>query len=168
MRVKYKILIFVAVVLGLIAVISIAIFNEVKYKNKVSQRILTLDSLQYVALDSTLHGISSGNNFKIIFFFNSECDHCQEEARLVSANASTFKTADVYFFSTEPLPAINTFAHSYGLNRNPFDVGRVDHNVIYRMGINTNPMCFIYAPDGKLLRKYAGQVKIEAIAHYLQ
>jgi thiol-disulfide isomerase/thioredoxin len=168
MRIKSKIVIFGSVIFGVILLISVGIFNKVKYKDKVRENILTLDSIQYLSIDSTLYGITSTENFIVIFFFNSECDHCQEEARLISNNALRFEKTDIYFFSEEALPAIERFANEFDLVRSPFKIGRVDYNVIYRMGVNTNPMCFIYSPDRKLLRKYVGQVKIEAIVKYLR
>jgi thiol-disulfide isomerase/thioredoxin len=170
MQVKTKIVLFGAALFAIIAMISVGIFYKFKRKNKVKEDILTLGSVPYLSLEGSLRMVTPSDKFKIIFFFNSECDHCQAEARLISANASTLVNADIYFFSVEEIPSIIKFANEFDLAKNPeFELGRVDYKtVIYKMGVNTYPMSFIYAPNGKLLRKYAGEVKMDAIVKYLQ
>lgn len=168
MRAKGKIIIFGLVVPGIILLFSIGIYNNIRYKDKVREIILTLNSIRYLSIDSTVHEIASGEHSKVIFFFSSDCEHCQQEARLVSDSALSLRKADVYFFSEEDLSAIRAFAAEYDLIKSPFKIGQVDVDVFYRMGVNTRPMCFIYSPEGKLRRKYVGQVKIGAIVKYLQ
>jgi thiol-disulfide isomerase/thioredoxin len=170
MQVKIKIVLFGSILLGIVALTSLGIFSKLRYKNRVKENISTLDSLKYLSINGTQHGIAQSSKFKVIFFFNPDCDHCQAEARLISSNVSSFANADIYFFSVEDLKDIENFAKEFGLINNPvFEVGQVDYKqVIYKMGVNTIPMCFIYSPMGKLLHKYAGEVSIEAIVKYLQ
>lgn len=170
MAVKKKMLIFGSVVIVIILLISLAILNQINYKNRVKENILNLDSIQYLSIDSSFHSITSSDKYKVIFFFKSECDHCQNEAKLISANASSFLNTDIYFFSTEELPPIKEFARKFGLSKKPdFGIGRVDsRQVAHKMGVNTYPMCFIYSRDGSLLKKYVGEVKIEALFRYLR
>jgi hypothetical protein len=77
---------------------------------------------------------------------------------------------DIYFFSTEELPVIEKFANEFGLAENPdFNIGKVDYEqVVHKLGVNIYPMCFIYSRDGKLVKKYVGEVSIEALLKYLQ
>lgn len=169
MRKKNKILIFSIIMGSLIALIGMGIFLKIKYKHNVTDNISTLSSIQYQSIDGSLKRLVFSDKFNVIFFFNSECEHCQQEARLISANTSRFTNSEIYFFSTEELPAIAKFVDDVGFGKNsPVKVGHVEYQqVAYPMGVNTYPMCFIYSPDGKLLKRYAGEVKIDAIVKYL-
>jgi hypothetical protein len=170
LKVKTKIVLFGVVLIGVISLISVGIFYKAKYKSRVKENISSLDSIQYVSLDSSLHEIIPSDNYKVIFFFDSDCDHCQAEALVISENISRFANADVYFFSKEELHAISKFANEFGLAKIPdIKIGQVDFNhVILKMGVITYPMCFIYSREGKLLKKYVGEVSPEAVIKYLQ
>jgi len=161
---------FGAVLIVIISLISVGIFYKVKHKIRVKENISTLDSIRYMSIDGSSHEITPSDNFKVIFFFDSECDHCQAEATVISANSSSFVNADIYFFSKEELQVINRFANKFGLTKNPdIKIGRVDYKqVLHKMGVITYPMCFIYSHDGRLLKKYVGEVSPEAIIRYLR
>jgi len=170
MQVKTKLFIFGVILLGIVSFISISTFNKIQYKKKVKEDILNLDSIQYLSIDGSTKQMPSSDNFKIIFFFSTECGHCESEVQLVFSNVSKFKNSEIYFFSLEEISAMKTYVDQNNLSLNSgIEMGQVDYtNVMHNMGVNTYPMCFIYSPDGILLKKYAGIVKIEAIVQHLQ
>jgi len=169
MQVRTKLFIFGVIILGIISLIGIGIFNKVKYKNRVKEDILNLNPIQYLSIDGSLKQIGSTGNFKIIFFFNSECGHCESEAQSVFSNVSSFMNSEIYFFSVEEISVIKRFVNQFNLSMSTgIEIGQVDMNVIHNAGVNTYPICFIYSPKGILLKKYVGEVKIEAIVLHLQ
>lgn len=169
MQVKTKLFIFGVILLGIISFVGKSTFNKIQYKKKVKEDISILDSIQYLSIDGSIKQIAPSANHKIIFFFSTECGHCESEVQLVFSNATRFENAEIYFLSMEDTADLTTFVDQYQLSLNSgIEMGQIDKNVIHSMGVNTYPMCFIYASDGTLLKKYAGVVKIEAIVQYLQ
>lgn len=167
MKRKNKLIGLLLILVGILSYLGMAIAAKLEHKQEVNNTINTLQEFKYISLDGNTRSLEKGNKLKVIFFFNPECEHCQAEAKLLSEHATHFEKANVYFLSTEGLEAIKKFAEDYHLET--FDVGKVDYmQVAYPMGVNTFPMCFIYSPEGKLLKQYKGEVKIEAITNYLK
>lgn len=167
MKHKTKLIGFLLILVGILSYLGMAIASKLEHKKEVNNTINTLQEFDYISLDGNSNSFEKSSNPVVIFFFNPECEHCQSEAKLVSENESEFENARVYFLSTERLEAIKKFAEEYHLD--PFEVGQVDYvQVAYPMGVNTFPMCFIYSTEGKLLKQYKGEVKIEGIANFLK
>lgn len=154
------------ILVGILSYLGMAIASKLEHKEEVKNTINTLQEFKYISLGGSTKGLEKSNKPTVIFFFNPECEHCQAEAKLVSKHKADFGTAKVYFLSSESIESIRNFSQIYYLES--FEVGQVDYiNVAYPMGVNTFPMCFIYSPEGKLLKQYKGEVKIEAITKYL-
>ena len=167
MKRKNKLIGFLLILIGILSYLGMAIASKLEHKEEVNNTIITLQEFKYISLDGSTRSLEKGNVPNVIFFFNPECEHCQAEAKLVSEHVADFEKAKVYFFSTEEIESIKKFAQDYKLET--FEVGQVDYmKVAYPMGVNTFPMCFIYSPEGKLLKQFKGEVKIEAITNYLK
>jgi thiol-disulfide isomerase/thioredoxin len=113
-----------------------------------------------------------GKNTKkptVIFFFNTDCEHCQAEAELVNREITQFAEVELYFLSLEPIDTIKTFAERYKLvGFKNLHIGKIDAvTATEKFGIRSFPTVFIYAANGELLKEYQGEVKIEAITNYL-
>lgn len=167
MKKKNKLIGFALVIIGILSYLGMAIANKLNHKETVKETVSQLHAIAYTAINGDEKIVNRAKLPSVLFFFNSECEHCQAEATLVASNKEKFTNTNVYFFSTEELAKIQEFAKTYKLDA--FQVGKVDgKNVAYAMGVNTFPMCFIYAPTGELLQQYKGEVKIEAITKFIQ
>ena len=167
MKHKTKLIGFLLILIGILSYLGMAIAAKLEHKEEVNNNINTLQDFNYTNLDGTRKSLNNEDTPTVIFFFNPECEHCQAEAKLVSEHAADFEKAKVYFLSTEDLESIKNFAHDFNLEA--YEVGQVDYmEVAYPMGVNTFPMCFIYSAEGKLLKQFKGEVKIEAITNYLK
>lgn len=166
MKRKNKLIGFILVVVGILSYLGMAIANKLEHKEEVKTRVAKLAYFSYTSLDDQEVKIKQSDRTKVIFFFNPDCEHCQSEAELIAANMDAFANAEVYFFSMESLESIQDFAKKHKIE--DFKVGKVDYkSVAYPMGVNTFPICFIYAPTGELLQQYKGEVKLEAITKFI-
>jgi peroxiredoxin len=53
----------------------------------------------------------------VIFYFNTDCDHCQYEAMELNANISAFKNVQVLMVSFNTAAQIKQFSKTYGLDK---------------------------------------------------
>jgi len=104
----------------------------------------------------------------ILIYFNPDCDHCQREATQISQNKQTFKDYSVYFISIDAMENIIKFSIDYNLQDKNFQFAWADFNDVYN---NVGPLpevpaIFIYN-DKKLVKRLAGEVKLEELASFL-
>lgn len=119
-------------------------------------------TFQTVAGDSV--SVSNESKSTVFFFFNTECEHCQAEAALVKREIAQFNEKAVYFLSTEPIDKITAFAATYGLeNIENVTFGSISPATATAFGISGFPTTLIYSEEGKLLKKFKGEVKIGAV-----
>lgn len=106
----------------------------------------------------------------LIILFNSDCEHCQYEARQLQKRHQEFAKASVYLLTTETPIHAQSFAHTYGLDTLAMmHVGTLTQEESYKaFGPTSVPHLFIYGPDGKLRKEYKGETRIEALTKYLQ
>lgn len=105
------------------------------------------------------------NGKAIVVLFQPDCDHCQREAASMSENLESFKSYQVYFISSAPLPALQQFAGTYGLkDASNFYFGTTDvNNIIEKFGSIPTPSMYIYSENGELLKEFIGEAPIEEI-----
>lgn len=146
------------------------IVEQLQQKKETLQFTQTLQPFKILNVhgDRQLLDPASGRKM-IFFFFNTECDHCQAEAKLIRRELRQLKKTNIYFISTESIETIRAFGKTYDLLvASNVTLGQIDGKEVFeKFGVNTFPMVFIYSEDGKLLKKYTGEVKIEAITKYL-
>jgi thiol-disulfide isomerase/thioredoxin len=104
----------------------------------------------------------------IFIYFNPDCDHCQREATQISQNKQTFKDYTVYFISIDAMENIIKFAKDYNLQGDNFQFAWADFNDVYKYvgPLPEVPAIFIYN-NKKLVKRLAGEVKLEELAKYL-
>ena len=72
----------------------------------------------------------------------------------------------VYFLSTEPIDKITAFATAYGLGDiENVTFGSISPATATAFGISGFPTTLIYSEEGKLWKKFKGEVKIEAVVN---
>jgi thiol-disulfide isomerase/thioredoxin len=151
-------------------VLVFKIRSQLKHKKEIATTTASLPLFEY----TTLAGRKTRNNpdspkTKLLFFFNTDCEHCQAEAQLLAENSKSLELAEVYFLSNEDLSVIQNFSDKYFKNAPSFTVAKVDVGVSARVfGVNTYPYVFIYSKDNQLLKTFKGEVKLEALTQYVK
>lgn len=97
-----------------------------------------------------------------IIFFNSECDHCQTEAKSISEKKASFANQHLYFVSIESTNLIARFAAAYKLEQSNFHFCQVDPSSVYNAvgPLDMIPTIFAYK-DKKLVKRFDGQTSVE-------
>lgn len=163
-------ILFPFLILGTLTVLFFGIRAKLRARHQVEKATATLPEQKYIILNSTSHTTSNiKNNAVFIFFFNSSCDYCQSEAKLLNDNRMAFKNATVYLFSTEPLEAIQSFKKTYLPGNDDFIVGQVDVRASSEVfGVKSFPYTLIYDQNNRLVKTYKGIVKLEALTEHIK
>lgn len=106
----------------------------------------------------------------ILFFFHSECEYCQHEAQEIEKKIELFSKTQILFISAEELETIKRFSIEYKLynHDNIYFMADRDGQFASRIEATTNPYILIYDSKHKLLKRFKGQTKPEAILNLLQ
>jgi len=162
--IKYLILF---IIVSLISLLSYNITRKITYKNEVAERIKTIPDFSFKTLkgnDFTKENITKDRN-TVFIYFNSECEHCQYEAYAIREQLNNFTNTQILFISFENKSRIKTFAKEYKLDNkmNVFFLHDKDSNFSEIFDAHHIPFTLIYNRQQKLVKKYIGEVKIEAI-----
>ncbi len=100
----------------------------------------------------------------ILIYFDPDCDHCQEEAKMMQANIDAFKDYALYFISSAPMSKMQQFAWDYKLNGPNIILAYATNGDILRtFGPVQTPSIYIYSETGKLVKAFNGQTPMEKI-----
>ena len=100
----------------------------------------------------------------ILIYFDPDCDHCQEEAKMMQANMDAFKDYALYFISSAPMAKMQQFAWEYKLNGPNVNLAYATNGDILRtFGPVQTPSIYIYSETGKLVKAFNGQTPMEKI-----
>jgi peroxiredoxin len=131
----------------------------------------TLPNFKFYTLGQTLFDktLITPNTPVVIIYFNTDCDHCHEEAKLIITHIKQFKNAPIIMVSPNNIADIKSFAKENGLKKYPQIIVLQDKNYqsINYFGNAPFPSTYIYNQKHKLVKEYHGEVKIEAITKYL-
>lgn len=104
------------------------------------------------------------NKPTVLFFFNSECEHCQWEVNEVSKNLDLFNNNSLLFVSFEPRDEAIEFLQKHQLSQYYLEASPDKVMSTFTGGV---PQTFIYKNDN-LVKHFKGEVKIEAILNALE
>jgi peroxiredoxin len=100
----------------------------------------------------------------ILIYFDPDCDHCQEEAKMMQANMDAFKDYALYFISSAPMAKMQQFAWDYKLIGPNINIAYATNGDILRtFGPVQTPSIYIYSETGKLVKAFNGQTPMEKI-----
>lgn len=160
----------VAVILSLVAFMFYQTQNKVKIKKEKAQQISEIPKFNF----KTLNGKAFSNTdlkeqASIFIYFNPTCEHCQYEAQELEKQKEKFKNTQVLMFSTEKMDLLKDFAQEYKLDKiQNFKILRADYKALDQsFSVSTVPTILIYNKKQKLVKKFVGETKIEAILKYL-
>lgn len=145
--------------------------RKIKAKKQATEKVSALHNLPLFTLDSTRYVFQNNAQPLAIIFFNSECEHCQYEMREINQKQSLFLNKKLILLSSENISTIIKASEDFGLAHylpNIHFAKINDEDVFSTFGSVSVPHIFIYDEDGRLIKEFKGETKVEAIAKYLQ
>lgn len=106
---------------------------------------------------------------KFIFYFNSECDHCQKQGKWLSKEIDIFKDLEMIFISYEQMDAIKNYRDKYNFHQENItflEDTRLTFSHLF--GAENFPSILIYSKDSKLIKAFSGETKVENILEFIQ
>jgi len=145
---------------------------KIHTKQVLKETIISLPDFNFLTLDST--SITKANLMPdknlVLVWFNTGCEHCQYEAQEFRKNPGSYGRTQILLVSGEPLSDIRKFGKTYGVDTLQYlKLMHCDFQAFFNtFGTTSVPSIFIYSPDGRLLKQYNGETKLEAITKYLK
>jgi peroxiredoxin len=168
---KKKVRILIALLLiSLVGFLGYKITNTLKAKKEAAERIQTIPNFSFFNLEGTVYTQENLPNKPIVFvYFNSECDFCKTEATKIQERLIDFKNTQLVFISFEDKKAISQFATTYQLNNQENVLFLEDRKATFSQIFDANsiPFILVYDTNKKLLQKFKGATKIDAILKVL-
>lgn len=161
---KYLKIIIPVLVLGLLSFMGYKVICKINHKKEVAENIKTIPEFSY----QTIEGKEFSNNDlkentpTIFIYFNSECEHCQNEAEQICANIEKFTGVQLVFISFEKQNRIKDFATKYKLIGYDKITFLCDNKVSFSttFDVNSLPSMVIYDKNKKLVDKIKGEIKM--------
>lgn len=167
--IKFSILFLIISIVGYL---SYKISTKLHYKSEVAQNTKHLTQFSFPTTKGNIYTQEQlrDKDYTIFVYFNSECEHCQYEAKQISENLLEFQKAQLLFISFEPMDKIKTFALQYHLDGKEKVTFLQDAKGDFseKFDVNGIPYILIYNPNRDLVQKYKGEVKIEALLKHLK
>jgi peroxiredoxin len=101
----------------------------------------------------------------ILVFFGAGCDHCQREATEIHDHLKEFEGYTLYFISMDPFPVMDKFAQDFGISNQPnIRFLQADGSTVASaLGYIQTPTIIAYDSERKLIKRFDGETKVEAI-----
>lgn len=139
----------------------------VRQKDKADALIQNLPSLTVYSLNGAATNIQelSNGNATVVIYFSPDCEYCQYEATELKKNITSFHQVQIIMITRSGPDEIRTFEKSYGLSGISFIHFLWDRDNLFPKTFGTMefPSIFIYNKDHKLVKRYIGETKTEAI-----
>jgi len=142
--------------------------NCAKEEKKVPDVKREINELPYLAFKNldgspaTTRDLPGGS---ILILFNTDCDHCQREAKSIQENLSSFREFTLQFIASDSVENIQKFAREYGLDNQPnVRFGRAEGVDVYmNFGSIPTPAIYIYSKEKRFVKSFLGETPIDEI-----
>lgn len=127
-----------------------------------------LPAMSITMLNGSSLNIKSLTGKIMLILFQTDCDHCQREAKEIRDNMEAFENYAVYFITADQISAIEKFGKDHDLLNHPnvsFGMATVT-DVLNNFGSIPTPSVYVYI-DQQLKHKFNGEVSIERIVAVL-
>jgi thiol-disulfide isomerase/thioredoxin len=160
---------FALVILScVLSYLCVQIYHKIEAKKIFDQHINHLPS------PSTFQWVSkqplTSKTPTIVLFFNSDCEHCQLEAKTIVEQKNKFIGVNFWWTSVEDATTIKAFSKRYSLYNVPNT--HLSHlpteKLLQIFGSISAPHIFIYDKNKILKKEFKGETKIEAILKYVK
>ncbi len=171
---KTLLAVIIIIVVGLVSWLGYLSVSKLRQKEIRKEIVSSIPSMSFQDLNGDpvqLNEITYVNpKPMVLILFNSECEHCQYEALSISENIDQFDEAMIVFISAEEIDIIQSFGETYGLlNHANIIWGQVDYLELTAVFKTFSyPNSFIYGKDGRLMKEFKGETKVESILNVVK
>jgi peroxiredoxin len=153
----------------MIAVMLAACNQPKKTEKAITQEINELPYLSYQALTGDTVSTRTLPGSSILVLFNTECDHCQRQAKEISERMDAFKNYQMLFIAADSVHKIDSFSKTYNLANLPnVKFGRAEYQEVFmNFGSIPTPSVYIYSRERKLVKSFLGETPVEELIKYL-
>lgn len=156
----------------LILVPLILVLNQCSKTEKASitrKEINELPYLSFYNLDGSVTTTRDLPGASVIILFNSDCDHCQREAKAIQEKLSSFKEYTLQFIASDSVEIIKKFASDYGLDNQPnVRFGRAEGVDVYmNFGSIPTPSIYVYSKEKRFVKSFLGETPVDNILGFL-
>ncbi len=133
------------------------------------QEINELPYLNYKTLSGESSSTRNLPGASILILFNTDCDHCQREAKEIAEKSEAFKNYEVLFIAADSVHHIQNFAKTYNLVDKPnINFGQAEfQDVFVNFGSIPTPAIYVYSRERKFVKSFLGETPVEELIKYL-
>lgn len=133
------------------------------------QEINELPYLDYKTLNGEPASTRTLPGGSILILFNTECDHCQREAKEISEKSQAFSNYEILFIAADSVHQIANFAKTYNLtDKSNIKFGRAEYqDVFINFGSIPTPAIYVYNRERKFVKSFMGETPVEELIKYL-
>lgn len=165
---KKRIVLLIVIVIAISSIITaMRIMHKKRQIDANNLKKQHLPDFKFFKLDGveTNGGFLRNGTSVIILYFNTDCDHCQYEAKQIGEHISAFKNSQIVMISFNTNKEIVQFAKTYCLDKIPQITFLQDKSLLFPkwFGNCSIPTLFVYNGKHELVREFYGEVKIDSI-----
>lgn len=158
---------FLITFIGILLFLGYQIVSKINHKNEIAQNIKSIPEFSYQDIKGA---VFTNKNLKekaatIFIYFNTECDFCHEEAKMIQENITRFINVQFVFVSSEKPELIKKFAQKHQLTS--YDTVYFLHDnkntFATTFDVNALPCLVLYDKNNILIEKIKGQTKVEIL-----
>lgn len=141
------------------------VVSKINHKKEVAENIKKLPKFEYQNInDGLFTNANLKENTPLLFvYYNSECDFCNEEAKMIKESLAEFKNTQILFISFEKNEKIKQFAKNHQLDTYDNVTFLCDSKATFAttFDVKSLPCLVLYDKDKNLIEKIKGQIKGE-------
>jgi peroxiredoxin len=164
---KYLKIAIPLLLIGLIAFVGYKVVSKINHKKQIAENIKTIPNFSYKKIDGTAFTNQNlkQNKVTVFIYFNSECEFCNEEAKMIQQNIDKFNNVKLLFVSFEKPNLINAFAIKHKLSNYDNVTFIYDSKTTFSttFDVHSMPCLVLYDKNQKLIEKLKGQTKVETL-----
>lgn len=158
--------------IGVFSYFGYQIYSKIQHKKEVAENIKTIPKFEYQNIKG---GNFTNENLKedtptLFIYYNSDCDFCNEEAKMIKQNIEKFANFQVCFISFEKPEQIKLFSAKYQLNTYDNFHFLCDSKITFAttFDVKSMPCLVLYDKNKNLIEKIKGQTKVETLIKKLK
>jgi thiol-disulfide isomerase/thioredoxin len=161
----------IIVFFGLLSFIVIGIFQKIREKDAIEEKISTLPHFSLPGLNGTIFSTSEIKQGPVLLVrFHPECEHCRYELNEIFRSGLIDKGVIVLLISAAPENDVAAFLAQFDTGKYDNVVSMTDTSLVLAdiFSKNVIPSNYIYNKELKLVKALYGEYKIETILKYLE
>lgn len=165
----------IVIMIALLGVLSFLVYSigvKSNRKKEIAKEMGTIPEFEFFQLNGKPFTQDSIKElFSTIFiYFHTDCDFCGHEAESIAGHLSEFHHSQLLFISPEPTDSIQAFAEKKNLSNHPSVLFLQEKKQVFpvHFGVNAVPYTLVYNKNGKLIKRFNGQILAPAIIKVLQ